>query len=311
VAKVFTKLAGMPVLVKLHTIDEVPILALTFWGGGYDEYLLHQIGGELRNELQRLPDLAQIDLIGGAPRTLEVVPDPVRLAAHGLSLGQVVQALEGANAVLPAGSLVDANRHFELRAGRFLERSEEVEGVLVSVASGRGIRLGDVATVSDGPGEPTWYVSHLSRVSNGSQAAVTLAIAKRPGVNAAELADGILHHVEQLRGHLVPRDLQLTVTRNYGETANEKAMELLSHILIATLGVALLVWLALGWREAVVVLVAVPVTLALTLLVYRLLGYTLNRITLFALVFAIGILVDDAIVVVENIARHLGQARDP
>jgi multidrug efflux pump subunit AcrB len=128
-------------------------------------------------------------------------------------------------------------------------------------------------------------------------------------VNAAELADGILHHVEQLRGHLVPRDLQLTVTRNYGETANEKAMELLSHILIATLGVALLVWLALGWREAVVVLVAVPVTLALTLLVYRLLGYTLNRITLFALVFAIGILVDDAIVVVENIARHLGLRR--
>ena len=309
VAKVFTKLAGMPVMVKLHTIDEVPILALTFWGGGYDEYLLHQIGGELRNELQRLPDVAQIDLIGGAPRTLEVVPDPVRLAAHGLSLGQVVQALEGANAVLPAGSLVDANRHFELRAGRFLERSEEVEDVLVSVANGRGIRLGDVATVSDGPGEPAWYVSHLSRASNGSQAAVTLAIAKRPGVNAAELADGILHHVEELRGHLVPRDLQLTVTRNYGETANEKAMELLSHILIATLGVALLVWLALGWREAVVVLVAVPVTLALTLLVYRLLGYTLNRITLFALVFAIGILVDDAIVVVENIARHLGLRR--
>ena len=309
VVKVFAKLAGTPALVKLHTIDEVPILALTFWGGGYDEYLLHQIGGELRNELQRIPDVAQIDLIGGAPRVVEVVPDPVRLAAHGLSPGQLLQSLEAANAVLPAGAVTDANRHVELRAGRFLERREDVAEVLVAVADGRGVRLGEVAEVRDGPGEPAWYVSHLSRDSEGAQAAVTLAIAKRPGVNAAALADRVLEHVDQLRGRLVPRDLELTVTRNYGETANEKAMELLSHILIATLGVALLVWLALGWREAVVVLIAVPVTLALTLLVYRLLGYTLNRITLFALVFAIGILVDDAIVVVENIARHLGMRR--
>jgi multidrug efflux pump subunit AcrB len=309
VVKVFAKLAGTQVLVKLHTIDEVPILALTFWGGGYDEYLLHQIAGELRGELQRIPDVAQIDLIGGAPRTVEVIPDPARLAAHGLSAPQLLQALEAANAVLPAGAVLDANRHIELRAGRFLERREDVEQVLVAVSEGRGIRLGEVAEVRDGPGEPVSYVSHLSRGSEGSQAAVTLAIAKRPGVNAAALAEQVLGHVEQLRGHLVPRDLQLTVTRNYGETANEKAMELLSHILIATLGVALLVWVTLGWREAVVVLIAVPVTLALTLLVYRLLGYTLNRITLFALVFAIGILVDDAIVVVENIARHLGLRR--
>jgi multidrug efflux pump subunit AcrB len=309
VVKVFAKLAGTPALVKLHTIDEVPILALTFWGGGYEEYLLHQIGGELRNELQRIPDAAQIDLIGGAPRVVEVVPDPVRLAAHGLSPVQLLQALEAANAVLPAGVVLEANRHIELRAGRFLETREDVAEVLVAVNDGRGIRLGEVATVRDGPGEPAWYVSHLSRDSEGSQPAITLAIAKRPGVNAAALADRVLEHVQMLRGHLVPTDLRLTLTRNYGETANEKAMELLSHILIATLGVALLVWLALGWREAVVVLVAVPVTLALTLMVYRLLGYTLNRITLFALVFAIGILVDDAIVVVENIARHLGLRR--
>ncbi len=309
VVKVFAKLAGTPALVKLHTIDEVPILALTFWGGGYDEYLLHQIAGELRGELQRVRDVAQIDLIGGAPRTVEVIPDPARLAAHGLSAPQLLQALQAANAVLPAGAILENNRHLELRAGRFLERPEDVEQVLVGVSNGRGIRVGEVAEVRDGPGEPVSYVSHLSRESEGSQAAVTLAIAKRPGVNAAALAEQVLGQVEELRGHLVPRDLRLTVTRNYGETANEKAMELLSHILIATLGVVLLVWLALGWREAVVVLVAVPVTLALTLLVYRLLGYTLNRITLFALVFAIGILVDDAIVVVENIARHLGFRR--
>jgi multidrug efflux pump subunit AcrB len=309
VVKVFAKLSGMPALVKLHTIDEVPILTLTFWGGGYDGYLLRQMGEELRNELQRIPDVAQIDLIGGEPRTLEVVPDPARLAGHGLSLGQLVQAIENASAVLPAGAAVEGNRRLELRAGRFLERREDVAQVLVGVADGKGVRLADVATVRDGPGEPAWYVSHLSRASAGTQPAVTLAIAKRPGVNAAQLAEHLIERVGSLRGELLPRDVELTVTRNYGETADEKASELLSHILIATLGVALLVWLALGWREAVVVLVAVPVTLALTLLVYRLLGYTLNRITLFALVFAIGILVDDAIVVVENIARHLGLHR--
>ena len=208
--------------------------------------------------------------------------------------------------MLPAGAVLDGNRYIELRAGRFLERREDVEQVLVAVADGRGIRLGDVAEVRDGPGEPTWYVSHLSRESGAPSRPSRSRSPSGPGVNAAALADRVLGKVEQLRGHLVPRDLRLTVTRNYGETANEKAMELLSHILIATLGVALLVWFALGWREALVVLIAVPVTLALTLLVYRLLGYTLNRITLFALVFAIGILVDDAIVVVENIARHLG-----
>jgi multidrug efflux pump subunit AcrB len=306
VVKVFTKLVGMPVLVKLHTIDEVPILALTLWGEHYDGYALRQIGEELRNELQRISGVAQIDLIGGDPRAVEIVPDPVRLAAHRLSVGQLVQAVEGANAVVPAGALVAGNRSVELRAGRLLEGSADVREVLVGVTDGRGVRVGDVAEVRDGPAEPAWYVSHLSPTSGGSRPALTLALAKRPGINATELSERIQRRVEALRGRLLPRDLQLTVTRDYGETANEKAGELLSHILVATLGVALLVWLALGWREAIVVLVAVPVTLALTLVVYRLLGYTLNRITLFALVFAIGILVDDAIVVVENTARHLG-----
>jgi multidrug efflux pump subunit AcrB len=309
VLKVFAKLSGTSALVKLHTIDEVPILSLTLWGRDYDSYLLRQVAEELRNELQRLPNVAQVDIIGGEPRVVEVVPDPVRLAANGLSLGQVVQALGAANAVLPAGAQVVDNQRIEVRAGRFLQRREDVAGVLVGVADGHGLRLADVAVVTDGPGEPAWYVSHLSRSSDGTHPAVTLAIAKRPGANAARLAERILGHVDALRGRLLPDDLQLTVTRNYGETANEKAAELLSHILIATIGVALLVWITLGWREALIILVVVPVTLALTLLVYRLLGYTLNRITLFALVFAIGILVDDAIVVVENIARHLGQRR--
>jgi len=310
VVKVFTKLSGTPALVKLHTIDEVPILTLTFWGAGYDGYRLRQLVAELRNELQRMPDVAQLELIGGEPRTVLVEPDPARLASVGLASDRLIAALQAADVVLPAGAVLSDNRTLSVRAGRFLATREDVAATIVAVSNGRAVRVGDVAAVSDGPGEPAWYVTHLSRESGGAQPAVTLSIAKRPGVNATRLARQVLGRVQSLRGTLLPHDVELTVTRNYGETANEKAGELLSHILIATVGVALLVWLTLGWREALVVLVAVPVTLALTLLVYRLLGYTLNRITLFALVFAIGILVDDAIVVVENIARHMRLQRE-
>ena len=305
VVKVFAKLSGTPALVKLHTIDEVPVLALTLHGGEYDEFQLRRIGAELRAEIQRIENVAEVEVIGGAPRMVMVEPDAARLASHGLSPDRLAQALGGANALLPAGAILADNTSLPVRAGNLLASADDVAQVLVGVHHGRGVRLADVASVVDGPAEPTWYVSHLER-DLATSPAVTISVAKRPGVNAASLADRILERVEATRGALVPADLEVTVTRNYGDTANEKAQELLSHIIIATVGVALLVWFALGWREALVVLVAVPVTLALTLLVYRLLGYTLNRITLFALVFAIGILVDDAIVVVENIARHLG-----
>ncbi len=305
--KVYSKLSGTPALVKLHTIDDVPVLALTLHGGGYDAFQLRQIAAELRAEIERLPDVAQVELIGGAPRVVTVEPDPVRLASHGLSAPALADALRGANVLLPAGTVLEANRSLPVRAGGLLTSADDVGAVLVGVHQGRGVRVSDVAAVSDGPAEPVWYVSHVT--GSTSEPAVTISVAKRPGVNAADLADAILNRTHDLSGRLVPSDLQVTITRNYGETANEKAQELLSHILIATVGVAVLVWLALGWREALIVLVAVPVTLALTLLVYRLLGYTLNRITLFALVFAIGILVDDAIVVVENIARHLAMRR--
>jgi multidrug efflux pump subunit AcrB len=310
VVKVFAKLSGTAALVKLHTIDEVPVLALTFHGGGYEPFRLRQVAAELRNEIQGIPNVAQVELIGGAPRVILVEPDVARLAAHGLAADVVAQALMGANALLPAGSVVGSDRTLPVRAGGVLATAEDVEGALVAVVRDKAVRVGDVATVRDGGDQPAWYVSHLEP-GRPTESAITISVAKRPGVNAASLADQVLGRIETLRGSLVPRDLSMTITRNYGETANEKATELLSHIVVATVGVALLVWLALGWREALVVLVAVPVTLALTLLVYRLLGYTLNRITLFALVFAIGILVDDAIVVVENIARHLALKAKP
>jgi len=300
-----------PPLVTLHGINEVPILTITLSGGGDagDGYLLRQQAVELAAELKRLPDVAETWIVGGAPREVRVTLDGAALAARGLSAGAVMHALGAASGELPAGSLVAENRSIPVRVGHLLRDLEQVRDVVVGVQGERAIRLRDVATVEDGPAEPDQYVEFLEAGAATFEPAVTLAIAKREGKNAATIAHAAMQRVEELTGTVIAEDVRVTVTRDYGETATEKSEELLLHILIATLGVAVLVWLALGWREAVVVLVAVPVTLALTLLVYRLYGYTLNRITLFALVFAIGILVDDAIVVVENIARHLGMGR--
>jgi multidrug efflux pump subunit AcrB len=298
-----------PPFVTLHGINEVPILTLTLSGGNDpgDGYLLRQQAVELAAELKRLPDVAESWVIGGAPREVAVTLDPQALASRGLSGGAVFQSLGAANAELPAGDVISGNRSVPVRIGHLLRDSEDVGDVVVAVVDDRAIRLRDVATIEDGPAKPDQYVAFLPGGGRGGdfEPAVTIALAKREGKNAATIADRAIERTEELRGEVVSEDVRVTVTRNYGETATEKSRELLFHILVATVGVILLVWLSLGWREAVVVGVAVPVTLALTLLVYRLYGYTLNRITLFALVFAIGILVDDAIVVVENIARHL------
>jgi multidrug efflux pump subunit AcrB len=303
-------LGTTPPLVTLHGINEVPILTITLSGGADagDGYLLRQQATELAAELKRIPDVAQTWVIGGAAREVAVMLDPQALAARGLSAAVVLQALGISSTELPAGELVTGNRSIPVRVGHLLRSADQVREVVVGVVSDRAVRLRDVATVIDGPAEPDQYVSFLPGGGDASdfEPAVTIAIAKREGKNAATIAHRVMHRVEELRGRLLGEDARITVTRDYGETATEKSQELLLHILIATMGVVVLVWLALGWREAIVVLVAVPVTLALTLLVYRLYGYTLNRITLFALVFAIGILVDDAIVVVENIARHMG-----
>ncbi|HSD32292.1 MAG TPA: efflux RND transporter permease subunit [Gemmatimonadales bacterium] len=304
-----------PPLVTLHGIDEVPILTLTLSGGGDagDGYLLRQQAAELAAELKRIPDVAELWVTGGAPREVTVTLDPQALAARGLSAAVVLQALGAANASAPAGMLVSAGRSVPVRVGHLLRDVDQVREVVVGVSGDRAVRLREVARVTDGPAEPLQYVGFLEGGGAGTfEPATTIVIAKRGGTNAATIGERVLHRVDEMRGRVLASDVRVTVTRNYGATASEKARELLFHILLATLGVVLLVWAALSWREAVVVLVAIPVTLALTLLVYRLYGYTLNRITLFALVFAIGILVDDAIVVVENIARHLGlKEREP
>jgi multidrug efflux pump subunit AcrB len=248
-------------------------------------------------------DVAEVSVIGGEPRQIRVELDAARLAAAGVTPGEVALALKGANARLDAGELATGDRVYRVEVGAPLRTAADVGSVVVSTR-GATVSLRDVATVREDFGERTSYVSHAQKDSV-TRSAVTLSVAKRKGANATLVARHVLERVEQSRGRLLPADVTVHETRNYGETAREKAAELILHLGIATLSVTLLVGLFLGWREAVVVLVAVPVTLALTLFSYYALGYTLNRITLFALIFSIGILVDDAIVVVENVYRHL------
>jgi multidrug efflux pump subunit AcrB len=292
-----------PPLVQARSIDDVPIMALTLWGAGYDDTRLREMAAELRDSLKSVEAVSEITIIGGRPRQVTVDVDPSALASRGVGPLALQQALEGANRRLPAGAVVAGDRATGLEAGAWPESIHDVRQIVVGMAGGAPVHVGDVATVSDGAGEPTAYVSHHPAPGQAFPA-VTLAIAKRPGTNAIEVTRRLDAKLETVRGFLVPHDLQITVTRNYGETAEHKSNELLWHMLLAVLSVGVLIWLALGRRESGVVLVAIPVTLALTLFVFSLYGYTLNRITLFALIFSIGILVDDAIVVVENIVRH-------
>ncbi|MBZ5654403.1 MAG: efflux RND transporter permease subunit [Acidobacteriia bacterium] len=299
-------------LIKARSIDDVPILALTLWGKDYDSYRLRRIAGELENSLKQLDDISETTIIGGQPRQVRVVLDSQRLAAYGLTPGAVVGQLQGANSRGQAGSFARDNREFQVEAGMFFTRADDLRQVVVGVHSGRPVYLRDVVEkIDDGPAEPANYVLFANAKGAAGTApvgseypAVTITLAKRKGTNASIIADRVLERVSAQRGYMLPGDLNITVTRNYGETAKDKSNELLKHLLIATLSVTLLIALALGWRESGVVLLAVPMTLALTLAIFYFFGYTLNRVTLFALIFSIGILVDDAIVVVENIVRH-------
>jgi multidrug efflux pump subunit AcrB len=298
-------------IIKARSIDDVPILALTLWGKGYDAYTLRRIAAELEHSIKQSDDVSETTLIGGQNRKVRVILDTQRLSAYGLTPGSVVAQLGAANERTQAGSFARNNQEFQVEAGNFFLRPEELQQVVVGVHSGRPVYLRDVAEkIEDGPAEPENYVLFANaKGTTGSSAnpeypAVTITLAKRKGANATLIAQSVLRKIDSLRGNTLPKDLNISVTRNYGETAKDKSDELLKHLFIATLSVTLLIALALGWRESGVVLLAIPVTLALTLAIFYFYGYTLNRVTLFALIFSIGILVDDAIVVVENIVRH-------
>ncbi len=298
---------ALPPIVKPHSIDDVPILTLTLHSERYGSNELRQLAVHLEDDIRTLPDVAQTVIVGGQPRQIMVTLDPARLASSGVTAGEVAMALRGANSRLQAGEFARADSVFRVDVGAPLSTPGDVGSVVVTARGGNPVYVRNVAEVREDFAEPVDYVSHAAAGAI-AEAAVTISVAKRKGANATRVAEAVLERVDQAEGRLLPADVNVAVTRDYGETAAEKASELITHLAIATLSVTLLIGLFLGWREALVVLVAVPVTLALTLFVYYALGYTLNRITLFALIFSIGILVDDAIVVVENIYRHLKMA---
>ena len=289
-------------LVKPRSIDDVPILALTFWSKRYGDFELRRIAAQVDDTIKQTPDVSAVALIGGERREIRIILNQARLSAYNLSPLQVTAALGLSNRQVPSGQFASGNRQFLMETGKFLRTADDVRNVVAGVANGKAIFVRDIAEVSDGGEEPSQYVRYSE--GKGSFPAVTIAVSKRKGTNAVIVAENVLSRLQRLRGNVIPSDVEMTVTRNYGDTAKEKSNELLYHMLIAVISVSVLIAITLGFRESLIVFIAIPVTLALTLTVFYLYGYTLNRITLFALIFSIGILVDDAIVVVENIVRH-------
>ena len=290
-------------LVKPRSIDDVPILAVTVWSARYGDDQLRSLAVQLREAIAEVNDVSEVTIIGGRPRQVHVDIDPALLSAYGLDPLTVQQAIVRSSVRDSGPGPVAAGLTSALQAGNRLRTVDALRNTVVSSDRGRPVFVRDVADVVDGDAEPTSYVTFESRAS-GAHPAVTIAVAKRKGTNATDVAHRVVAKLHTLEGSIVPSDVHLTVTRDYGETAADKSNELLWHMLLSVLSVSALIWLALGRREAAVVLIAIPVTLALTLFTFYLYGYTLNRVTLFALIFSIGILVDDAIVVVENIVRH-------
>lgn len=302
--------ASQPI-VKARSIDDVPVLALTLHSRTVDSFTLRQVASRVEQAIKSVPNVSETMIIGGRKRELRVTLDRSRLAGFGLSPSDVMGAIESANQSADSGRFAEDNSEIVVKAGGFFKSIDEVKGLVVGAKDGKSILVSDVASVQDGPEEAKNYVlfgtgpASAERATTALEPAVTISVAKRQGVNAIDVVHGVLAKVETLKGTILPGDVEVTVTRNYGETSAEKSGELLFHMAIAVVSVTILIALVLGRRESVVVLTAIPVTLALTLLVFYLYGFTLNRITLFALIFSIGILVDDAIVVVENIVRHL------
>ena len=299
-------------LVKPRSIDDVPILALTLSSSRYSGFELRRLAAQIHDTVKQVNNVSAVAMIGGQRREVAVTLDEPRLAAYSLTPLQVYRSLQASNQRLASGKFASANREFLVETGEFLRCADDVAQVVAGVSHGKPIFVRDVAAVTDMGEEPSQYVQFAAANPAGVsfQPAVTLAISKRKGANAIDVARDVLDRVSHLKGRLIPSDVTLTVTRNYGETAAEKSNELLWHMGIAVVSVSLLIGLVLGLRESLIVFTAIPVTLALTLSVFYFYGFTLNRITLFALIFSIGILVDDAIVVVENIARHRSLAEN-
>ncbi len=305
---------GQPI-VKPKGIDDVPIVSATLWSEdpAMGAYELGQVAHAIESELKRVPGTRDIYTIGSPDRVVSVRLDPQALAGYGIDLDGLRNALQATNRIRDNLPVTSQNREILVQAGSFLTHTDEIGALVVGVHSGKPVFLRDVAEVSEGPDQPEQYVwlgtgpqaDTKGFEAQGSFPSVTIAVAKKPGTNAVQIARRVIDRFEQLRGTFIPDGVQVTITRDYGATADAKAKKLISKLAFATASVVFLVLLALGWREAIIVGAAVVVTLAITLFASWAWGFTLNRVSLFALIFSIGILVDDAIVVVENIHRHL------
>ena len=309
-----------PFLVKPKDVNDVPIVTLTLSSERYGEFELHRLAEQVLEEVKKVAGTSAGFIVGGRPRELRIQIDPTRLKAYGLTPLQIMNVVRGENRALSTGRFDSRNQNFLVETGRFIRSREDLESLVVGVKEQRPVYLRQVAEVTDGPAEATSYVwfgvgaggtreagltNDASRETLHEDPAVTVAIAKQAGMNAVTIAAEVIRKVDEMRGRVIPSDVRVTVTRDYGETAQEKANELLWHLLIAVVAVVVFLGVTLGPRPALVVSIAIPLTLALTLFTSMMIGYTINRVTLFALIFSIGILVDDAIVVVENTYRHL------
>jgi multidrug efflux pump subunit AcrB len=307
-------------VIKPRGIDDVPIVTLTLFGAGAQgAFELERVAHSIEAELKRVPGTREVGTLGGPGRVVRVLLDADRMNASGVSALDVRNALQLSSVALPSGSIVRDNREIVVETGNYLESAAEVRALVVGAVERRPVYLGDLAEVVDGPDQPSKYVwtgtgpaaATKAIAAAGEAPAVTLQVTKKPGENAVEVAARVLERMQELRGTLIPADVHYVVSRNYGLTADDKASSLIRKLVFATLSVVALVFATLGRREALIVGIAVVLTLAATLFASWAWGFTLNRVSLFALIFSIGILVDDAIVVVENIHRHGGLDRGP
>lgn len=306
-------------LIKSRAIDDVPVLGLTVWSEKYDDFTLRQLSEELKNEIKKIPNVAEIKLLGGRNREVKVLLDKAKMTANHLDFLSIQKNILGSNAQVVSGNMLSKDTAFPIETGSYLSSAEDVANLVIGVNEQQPVYLRQISQIEDGPASPKEYVSfgyakgddkNLKQFQS-EYPAVTLSIAKKPGADAMQLSEQILSKIDHVKNQIIPDDVHITPTRNYGATASEKVSELLLHLFIAIVVVTLFVMLAMGWRGGLVVFLSVPVTFAMTLLSYYLMDYTLNRITLFALVFITGIVVDDSIIVAENMHRHFKMRRLP
>lgn len=306
-------------LIKTRAIDDVPVLSLTLWGDKYDDNQLKLLSQAVANEVKKIPNVSDVNILGGRSKEVKVVLDKTKMTASKVDFLAISRAIQGGNVQMQSGSILKNDTSFAVQTGNFLTSAEDVGALVVGMNAGMPVYLNQIASINEAPATASQYVFFGYGKADtlgmhkyqGSYPAVTLSIAKKKGADAMHISDEIINKIELLKKDLIPTDVQVTTTRNYGESASDKVGELLFHLFIAVVVVTLFVMLAMGWRGGLVVFLSVPVTFALTLFSYYMLDYTLNRITLFALVFITGIVVDDSIIIAENMHRHFKMRKLP